>query len=52
MIQPTLVGDDNVITWIVSLKENCVHCNLSNVIEQYLMQLDYNEKMSDKIRLN
>ncbi len=45
VIQPTLVGDDNVITWIVSLKENCVHCSLSNAIKQYPMQLDYNQKI-------
>ncbi len=51
VIQPTLVGDDNVITWIVSPRENCVHYNLSNAMKQYLMQLDYNKKLSDKIRL-
>ncbi len=51
VIQPTLVGDDNVITWIVSPRENYIHYNLSNAIKQYLMQLDYNKKMFNKIRL-
>ncbi len=51
VIQPTLVGDDNVITWIVSIRKNCVRCNLSNAIKQYPMQLDYNKKMSNIIRL-
>jgi len=52
VIQPTLVGDDNVITWIVPLRENCVRCNLSNVIKQYPMQLDYTEKCPIKLDYN
>jgi len=52
VIQPTLVGDDDVITWIVPLRENCVHCNLSNTIKQYPMQLDYTEKCPIKLDYN
>jgi hypothetical protein len=52
VIQPTLVGDDNVITWIVPLRENCVHCNLSNAIKQYSMQLDYTKKCPIKLDYN